>query len=189
MTPTLTAFSPSTGPTLPGMEMCETLVSTTLNPLTSSVEDSPVQMLVSPDLGKDSLGNGQLYGPNSLESFARLAPDGRWLKTYRGYSQQTMDGSLERCSGTWPSAGTMRNGKCYRQRSLERRTFDGESSLLPTPTVIDASGGRINKSYGRHAKERPTLAKLVGRLINPAWVEHLMGFPPDWSDLEDSVTQ
>ena len=46
----------------------------------------------------------------------------------------------------------------------------------PTPTANRRSG---LQSHGRNA--------ILGQL-NPTWVEWLMGFPPGWTDLEDSAT-
>jgi phage-related protein len=80
--------------------------------------------------------SARLFGQNLLESFARLNPDGCWLKTSQGYSQAMMDGSLETYSGTWPRSGTMRNGTLYRLRQLVRYIGGKGSSLWPTPTAI-----------------------------------------------------
>ena len=76
-------------------------------------------------------------GLNTSESFAELSPDGYWLKTYRGSYQYLMDGSLQEYSVTWPKAGTMRNGICYRQQPLAPRTSGTDSSLWPTPNTYE----------------------------------------------------
>ena len=74
--------------------------------------------------------------------------------------------------------------------------------LLPTPTLIDAGSGRINKSPSPGAKGRPTiaLAAKMGLLpaptaqdgkncqptdgqtsqLNPLFVQEMMGYPSDW---------
>lgn len=65
------------------------------------------------------------------------------------------------------------------------------NGLLPTPTAIDAGGGRINKSLSPNAKNRPTLA-LAARMtssrtghasqLNPRYVAEMMGFPSGWTE-------
>jgi hypothetical protein len=82
-------------------------------------------------------------GLSSSDSFASLGPDMSWLKTYQGYYQATMDGSLEAFSGTWPRAGMMRNGSVCRQRPLVLRISGTAFSFWPTPTV--PNGGRSPK--------------------------------------------
>jgi len=51
----------------------------------------------------------------------------------------------------------------------------------PTPTAADSTGGPGNA--GRDGGLN--LRTAVGRLLNPAWVEALMGFPPDWTEVEE----
>ena len=44
-------------------------------------------------------------GPSSPDSFASLDPDGSWRKTCQGYSQVTLDGSLETVLGDLAACG------------------------------------------------------------------------------------
>ena len=91
-------------------------------------------------------------GPSSCDSFASVNPDGSWRKTCQGYSQVTLDGSLETFSATWPRAGMTRNGIAYRRVPLAPLTDGTECGLLPTPVTsegfnrrkADASKGRGN---------------------------------------------
>jgi phage-related protein len=133
---TATESSQSTGQMCLAIETCEKSAPTTLNQLISSVAGSPARtshLLVN---GWAWRASARLFGQNLLESFARLNPDGCWLKTSQGYSQAMMDGSLETYSGTWPRSGTMRNGTLYRLRQLVRYIGGKGSSLWPTPTAI-----------------------------------------------------
>jgi hypothetical protein len=50
--------------------------------------------------------------------------------------------------------------------------------MLPTPTADDASKAT------RESGQFQSLTRVVGKL-NSAWVAVLMGFPPNWLDLED----
>lgn len=63
--------------------------------------------------------------------------------------------------------------------------------LLPTPTAIDRGSGMVNRSLGKNAKARPTLARLVRENIpkdggetfqlSPLYVADMMGFPLMWT--------
>src|SRR6266704_1603955 len=78
----------------------EQLESTTFQPLTSWSEVSPVSPIVLQEVEKP-VKMSETCGENSTESFARLDQHGSWLRTYQGYSQVRMDGSLEEYSETW----------------------------------------------------------------------------------------
>jgi hypothetical protein len=75
-----------------------------------------------------------ISGQNTPDSFASLGLDGSWRKTCQGYSQVTLDGSLERFSETWPRAGMTRNGIAYQLPPSAPLTDEIASGLWPTPT-------------------------------------------------------
>lgn len=138
-----------------------------------------------------------ISGRNSGALFTSLGPDGSWLKTYQGYYQVMLDGSLEGFLGTWPNSGTMRNGRCYQLARWVPHIHAKECSLWPTPVKSLALGGgsakaaeRALKGYARPSGARITLKLtdlikyLDGGQLNPAWVEWLMGFPPGWTELD-----
>lgn len=131
------------------------------------------------------------YGPKCLESFAKLNPDGSWLKTYQDYYQSMMDGSLEKFLGTFPKSGMVSNGIAYRLGFLERRNEDGDSGLLPTPKArdykdISSTGEVYASSIERHEPSLATESYLAGfRLESLVSIyEWVMGVPPRWTDLE-----
>jgi hypothetical protein len=72
-------------------------------------------------------------GPNSPDSFASVDPDGSWRKTCQGYSQVTLDGSLETFCETWPRAGMTRSGTAYRRPNSAPLTDAIASGSWPTP--------------------------------------------------------
>lgn len=125
-------------------------------------------------------------GQSSSESFAKLGPDGSWLRTCRGYSQLTMDGSSETYSETWPRAGTMQNGIAYRQQPLVPRISGTGSSLWPTPKARDYRSGLQEANWNDLNVQvcREQNISGSGGTLNPTWVELLMGFPAGWTDLE-----
>lgn len=54
--------------------------------------------------------------------------------------------------------------------------------MWPTP--------RANKLHGKDREDfSPSLHNMVNGELNPTWVEWLMGYPLEWTDLEDSETQ
>jgi len=125
--------SKSTGPVLPGFETCESVERTTWKPLTSSAAASPARMSASPASGLGCKGSAPPSGQSLPDSFASLGPDGCWLKTCQGFTQATLDGSLEEFCETWPRAGTMRNGTAYQQPQLVPLTAVTGSSSWPMP--------------------------------------------------------
>lgn len=180
------------------------------------VEASPASLFQWRDDVKEWLTTDG-FGAPLLSAFASLDQDGCWLKTSQGYCQRLIpmdDGAvaLESFSETWPSSGTMRNGKCYRRPPLVRRISEGEYSLLPTARATDGSKGGPNQRGSKgdmtlpsavqlmptpqaqdfrsgtgynhgDKKQSPQLRHLSGGLLSPQFVEAILGFPTGWTDL------
>ena len=130
-------------------------------------------------------------------------------------AQPSLLGDSAGFSATWPRSGTMRSGACWERPALERRTDETGSGLWPTPTVCgnynrkgasNASGDGLETAVrtwptptardwrsGKASSEtmernaRP-LSEVVGGLLNPTWVEWLMGWPLGWTDCAASAT-
>jgi hypothetical protein len=117
-------------------------------PLTSSVEVFPASPSLALEKGKGIKMKGG-SGRSSTVPFAKLAPDGSWWKMFQGFCQRRMDGSLEAYSETWPAAGTMRNGICYRRPPLVPRTSDFACFLWPNPEAACALGGHLSRGGKR----------------------------------------
>jgi hypothetical protein len=96
-------------------------------------------------------------GPSLSDSFASVDPDGSWRKTWQGYSQVTLDGSLARFSETWPRAGMTRSGRAYRLQPLVRPTDETEcgSSLIPTATTQDHFSARVTANRKKEWVSHP----------------------------------
>lgn len=53
--------------------------------------------------------------------------------------------------------------------------------MWPTPNARDWRSGTGRQENGHS----PQLPEVVGGQLNPTWVSVLMGYPPDWTELED----
>ena len=164
--------------------------------LMCSVVDSPASQSVSPESEKAGTMNGG-SGQNSPVSFAAFDPLTSSWKTYQACLPWMEGDSLESSLVTWPRAGTMRNGKCFRRQLLARGTDANDSSLLPTPIASDWRSGKSSKKtldrnsrplreiVTANALPSPTTGETTGHL-SPLFVEWMMGFPPEWTALEGS---
>lgn len=101
-----------------------------------SAEDFPVSPTPLPDAAK-ALKMTETSGQSSDDSFAFLDHDGSWRKTCQGYSQLTLDGSLEAFSEIWPRAGMTRNGTAYLLQPLAPLTNETASGLWATASARD----------------------------------------------------
>ena len=129
------------------------------NQLTLFAEAFPVSPIVSPaDVAPPP--TTATSGPSSPALFASLNPDGSWRKTCQGYSQMTLDGSLEAFSETWPRAGMTRNGTAYRLRPSAPLTDATASGSWPTPT------GRDWKDGSATACQNVPANGLLGRVVH-----------------------
>lgn len=145
-----------------------------------SAADSPARMF---PLRGDELAlmvNEVGYGARLPESFAFFDLESCAWRT----SQVCLTGERDEFSETWPSAGTMRNGRLYRRARWVRHLCVTGCSLWPSPRASDRDncGGSNARSK---AKRNGT---YVGRLLNPEFQENLMGFPIGWTDLQPLET-
>lgn len=92
-------------------------------------------------------------GPLPSTAFASYDPDESFWRTCQGFSPP--DEAMAECvitgeySETWPRAGTLSSGVCFRQPKWERRISEIDSgSLAPTPSV--PNGGRQNDMSKLH---------------------------------------
>lgn len=178
--------------------------------LMSFLEDFPARTYPQREGALGSKESEADYGLNSLASLAKYDPDTSSWKT----PQFSLLGGWELFSETWPRWGTMRNGECWEREMWVLRTSETESGLWPTPTVCgnyNRKGSSATSGDGlatavkiyptptahnakeggypsEHERNTPTLATHAGGPLNPTWVEWLMGWPTDWTDLRPSGT-
>ena len=142
-------------------------------------------------------------GENSQGSFARLDRSGHWEKTYMGYSQVKMDGSLDEFSGIWPKWGIVSDGAAIQPHGLEPYIDESGFLLLPTPKASDGTAaGYSNKNNLQVCLHRlfqrennKTQRTIYYLLYNGAtwsqcaeYYEMMMGVPKGWTDLNASET-
>ena len=143
-------------------------------------------------------------GTNSIESFAYYDRDTSSWKT----CQQSFLEDLESFSGTWPRQGIVVNMRAYQRRLLKepvtRETGGGWSDMLPTPRAAKGMEMRLSKNMAKlehkkyletemaarihiHGETHLTNSKEIGEngVLNPSFVELLMGFPLGWTELKD----
>ena len=147
----------------------------------SSQEVSPAKTFQSQETKQEykterEAGYGQ-SAPVLLGSFDLNTPS---LKTSQTFLMESGELGLSEFSGTFPRSGMMLSGIVYQLPNLARTTTEIGSGLWPTPTAHNAKEGAYPSEYTR---KTPTLSAQAGGKLNPAWVEWLMGFPINHTDL------
>lgn len=156
-------------------------------------------------------GSGRI----SLESFAYYDHATSSWKTYQACLFR--DQEWETYSESFPKWGIAKSGRLYRRQPLVRPTSEKGFSLLPTPAASEVSNntklmcsgdGRAKpnklgwiaamllptatatahkRGYSNQAERGLLCPSHAGGPINPAWIEHLQGFPIGWTELEGSA--
>jgi len=165
---------PNTGLMFTESEMLELAEPQTSPPLISSAAASHAKTLVRQvkELGLGARDRG--FGLSISESFASYDPDTSSLKT----SQTSLLEDLPPSLVTLPQSGTMRSGRLFRHVPWAPHTCGAGCSSWPTPAAQDRGIG------GSHNVRK--LQRIIGRQrLRVSEAEWLMGFPVDWTDLED----
>jgi len=174
--------------------------------LTWFLEDSLAKILVVPERALESTESAAECGTTWHESFATFDPSTSSWKT----PPCLLSEDSTEFSGTWPRWGMMRGGECsersmpgrpiretafglwptptvcgnYNQKGMSPTSGDGLSTAVrtwPTPTAHNA---KETNAPSESQRNTPTLAAQVGGSLNPTWVEWLMGWPLEWTDLK-----
>lgn len=131
-----------------------------------------------------------ISGPHSLTPFAHYDPITRSWRT----SQLTFDWDSTVFSPILPNSGSMRSGALFTRPLWVHHIEGPDCSYWPTPTSQNLAGG-VGYQYSRAAAgttiKFPTLTGAVRMsmnrpmqspgLVNPMWVEWLMGLPLCWT--------
>ena len=151
----------------------------------SSLPASRVSLIPQQGKEKEKKTKG-ISGQLQFASYGKWDPDSSCWKTSQGFYPLIISA---RSLVTWRRQGTMRSGKLYRQHRLEHRTFAKGYGFLPTPSKMEAFPW-----YNQTLREREESGKqvmlghLVGGPLNPKWIEWLMGFPINWTELHPLET-
>jgi hypothetical protein len=137
--------------------------------------------LAQQERAQELTASDQACGEKWQGSFAKYDPDTHSLRTHQC---SLLEDLTESCQ-TLPAWGLMRDGECWEQPTLELRIRGTESGLWPTPTAHNA---KETNAPSEAKRNEPTLASRVGGKLNPTWVEWLMGFPLEWTDLKPLET-
>lgn len=110
---------------------------------------------------------GHRGSPDSLHAAVKLWP-----------TPNAVDGTGGKLRKGISPTGRLPSGK-KGQVSLSQATKEFAVSAWPTPTSRDYRSG-TGAQYRGHSQQLP---ERVQGMLNPAWVESLMGFPPGWTDV------
>lgn len=136
--------------------------------------------------------------------FVRLDRNALCWRTSQGC---LMEGS-ERFCGIWPRSGSMLNGMCFRRVQLVPTRFANGFSFWPTPNTVGWRGDGELIALKRRVSTTQEFVTLSHRAAiskrtrhwpesrglkpngteNPQFLEWLMGFPEDWTAVEDLET-
>ena len=185
--------------------------------LTLYLEAFPAKTSQPQEKGQELTESDQACGEKWQGSFAKYDPDTHSLRTHQcslledlTESCQTLpawglmrDGECweqptlalrirETESGLWPtplaSDGT-KNGSDSLARAVQpelQKTFrKNAKQTWTTPTAHMAKEGGFPSE---HERNTPTLSAQAGGKLNPTWVEWLMGWPLEWTDLKPLET-
>ena len=157
--------------------------------LMSSVEDSPARIFPAQGREREFMPKEVGCGGKCSGSFAWYDPDTSLWRTW----QRCLTGGWMKYLGRWPKSGMMQNGKSYLRTCLEPHTSDEECSLLPTPVTGGLNGGSHHREMLiRMFGEEEGKKIFGGKLMNPCYIEAMMGYPKNYTeirDLEHSETQ
>lgn len=143
--------------------------------LTQSSPAGPANRTLPQVSGSAAMTN-EKDGPPLSKQFAKLSQDGFWAKTCRGYSQLTLDGTLEPYCATWPRQGMTVAGASYRQPNWARRIGEIVSGLWPT--IRANEHGDYQYDRGDHNKPRSTLTGAVKGFPTPKASDATRGAAP-----------
>ena len=125
----------------------------------------------------------QVYGKNLRGLSKRLSHDMPLLKMLPICATS----ALTKLSKIYGRSGMHVNGILYRLAPLVPVTSEKESGLLltlPTPTCRDSGSPLPPRKKNPSGGQKPPLVSVVGGKLNPTFVEWMMGYPKDWSEVE-----
>ncbi len=123
----------------------------------------------------------ETFGLNFGASFAKYDPDAHSWRTFQA-SFWEPTGAIYWAA--WPRAGFMSDGTVSRRVPLAPTIEEAGSGYWPTPKEQDSRHASWDRGKSNLGEE---IAGIHGGKLNPTWVEWLMGFPSEWTDLAPLV--
>ena len=117
--------------------------------------------------------NANTTGPKNLVEVAQ----GKWEHLMPKQTWPTPDANCGK-RGTQTNWTPKRKSGQPAQYTINQAVRD---KMFPTPTCHNSKEGAYPAEYNR---KTPTLATHAGGKLNPTWVEWLMGWPLEWTDLK-----
>ena len=133
-----------------------------------------------------------------LEEFLETWPQWGLMRDGECWEQQMLAQTIKETEfGLWPTPTVCGN---YNRKGASKTSGDGLATAVaqwPTPTMRDYKGAnslattnkKIEEGLRAHMGQLPnavqhTEQKPIGGTLNPMWVEWLMGWPLEWTDLK-----
>jgi hypothetical protein len=138
--------------------------------------DSPASRSAKPHATGGGRGTRGGDGRGSVTSSTLFGLHGSSWRTWQDFS--AMEKRLELSSPTYPSAGSMRNGRWSPRARWVPHKCGVACSLWPTPRARDFRGIWVSSAH----QGGQDLATAVGGVPHPEFVEWLMGFPTGWTE-------
>ena len=127
-----------------------------------------------------------VFSSRSLDSQIHFDQDSSSWKT----CQRSLFGGEFESLMNLPQSGMTVGGQWYQPPNLEPPILDRDSFYWPTPTAHDARMGKNFNLETSHDSLSRTIKKTHGPgLLNPVFVEWLMGYPLGWTELKDWAIQ
>ena len=168
-----------------GMTLKPSMVRPGAGLLMSLRQDFPASRSVSPESSKRAT-TFATDGPTPFALLEKFNRPGSFWRMYQA-SLLPLMGISAPYSESWPKAGTMCGGVCYLQPKWERRISEIGSGLWRTPQASDQGlrgGGNLPKNGGAVHLHNYLLMHGVDRLLFPQIYDYMMGFPLNWTSLQ-----
>lgn len=143
--------------------------------LTLYLAGFPARTSAQPEMASASKASEADSGAKWRGSFARFDRDSCSWKTAQCSLLADSGESLE----IWPRWGSMRNGACYPQPPLARRTYANASGYWPTPRACSAMAATITPESVWNHNRFPNLETVVGRRMWPTPTASTGGMEPE----------
>jgi hypothetical protein len=167
---------------------------TTLEPFTVSsgverwilsLRDSRASRLALQESNKAYPTNGTC-GLTPFGLLEKLTPDSYFWKTCQVSFLSGMD-TLQQFLDSFPTKGSMRDGKLFQQQKSAPHIIDQDSLCWPTPRAHLGTDPLCGGSGSRKKAEKH--GTRISGAVDPRLLERLMGWPTGWTALEPLETE